>query len=189
MTIEANAGDVRTFKAPYELVKTMRASILVLGPLLARFGMAQVSMPGGCAIGSRPVNLHIKGFQAMGADVKIDGGYIKAQAKRLRGTRILLDMITVTGTENLMMAATLADGRTIIENAAREPEVVDLARCLNSMGAHIEGAGTDIVTIEGVEKLHGTSHRIIPDRIEAGTYLVAAAATGGRIKVRDMQPH
>jgi UDP-N-acetylglucosamine 1-carboxyvinyltransferase len=189
MTIEAHANEVRQLRAPYDLVKTMRASILVLGPLLARFGRAEVSMPGGCAIGSRPVNLHIQGFQAMGADVEIEGGYIKARARRLKGARIFMDTITVTGTENLMMAATLAEGTTVIENAAREPEVVDLANCLVSMGARILGAGTDIITIEGVESLHGTRHRIIPDRIEAGTYLVAAVATGGRIRVRDVEPH
>jgi UDP-N-acetylglucosamine 1-carboxyvinyltransferase len=167
----------------------MRASILVLGPLLARFGEAEVSMPGGCAIGSRPVNLHIKGLQAMGAEINIEQGYIKARARRLRGARIFMDMISVTGTENLMMAATLADGVTVIENAAREPEVVDLARCLNSMGARVRGAGTDEITIEGVERLGGGYHNVIPDRIETGTYLVAAAMTRGSIRMRNAQPN
>jgi len=188
MSIEANAGTIHELCAPYELVKTMRASILVLGPLLARFGEAQVSLPGGCAIGSRPVNLHMKGLQAMGAEVGIEGGYVKARAKRLRGTRILMDMISVTGTENLMMAATLAEGTTIIENAAREPEVIDLAACLNKMGARIKGAGTDEIVIEGVARLHGATHRIIPDRIETGTYLVAGAVTSGRVRLRDTMP-
>jgi UDP-N-acetylglucosamine 1-carboxyvinyltransferase len=188
MTVEADAGKVEDRRAPYELVKTMRASILVLGPLLARFGEAEVSMPGGCAIGSRPVNLHIKGLQAMGADISIDEGYIKARAKRLKGARLFMDLTSVTGTENLMMAATLADGVTVIENAAREPEVVDLADCLISMGAKIEGAGTDEITIEGVERLHGATHRIIPDRIETGTYLVAAAVSGGNVKLRNTRP-
>ncbi|MDH3639080.1 MAG: UDP-N-acetylglucosamine 1-carboxyvinyltransferase [Gammaproteobacteria bacterium] len=185
MAIEADANDVSQLRAPYQLVKTMRASVLVLGPLVARFGHAEVSLPGGCAIGSRPVNLHIKGLRAMGADVNIDEGYIKAHAGRLRGARIFMDIISVTGTENLMMAATLAEGKTVIENAAREPEVVDLAQCLNNMGAKITGAGSDEITIEGVERLHGTSHRVIPDRIETGTYLVAGAVTGGAVKLRD----
>ena len=188
MGIEANAGQINELRAPYELVKTMRASILVLGPLLARFGEAEVSLPGGCAIGSRPVNLHIKGLQAMGAEVEIDGGYVKARAKRLRGTRILMDIISVTGTENLMMAATLAEGTTVIENAAREPEVYDLAVCLNAMGARIRGAGTNEIVVEGVPRLHGAAHRVIPDRIETGTYLVAGAATRGRVKLRDTNP-
>jgi len=188
MAIEANARDVTEFRAPYHLVKTMRASILVLGPLLARFGHAEVSLPGGCAIGSRPVNLHIKGLRAMGAKVEIDGGYIKAQADRLKGARIFMDLISVTGTENLMMAATLADGTTIIENVAREPEVVDLAHCLNAMGAKISGAGSDEIRIEGVDRLDGTSHRIIPDRIETGTYLVAGAITGGSIRLKNTDP-
>jgi UDP-N-acetylglucosamine 1-carboxyvinyltransferase len=188
MTIEAHASDATEVRAPYELVKTMRASILVLGPLLARFGRAEVSMPGGCAIGSRPVNLHIKGLQAMGASITIDEGYIKARADRLKGARIFMDITSVTGTENLMMAATLADGTTVIENAAREPEVVDLAECLNKMGARIRGAGTDEITIEGVERLHGATHRVIPDRIETGTYLVAAAVSGGDVKLRDTRP-
>ena len=188
MTIEADAGNLTSLTAPYDLVKTMRASILVLGPLLARFGEAEVSMPGGCAIGSRPVDLHIKGLQAMGAEISLDSGYIKAKAKRLKGARIFMDMVSVTGTENLMMAATLADGITIIENAAREPEVADLAECLISMGAKIEGAGTDIIKIEGVKKLHGGKHSVIPDRIETGTYMVAAAITGGNVRVRDTRP-
>ena len=188
MIIEADAGNVSNLRAPYELVRTMRASILVLGPLLARFGRAEVSMPGGCAIGSRPVNLHINGFRAMGAEVVMEKGYIKVSAERLRGVRIFMDQVSVTGTENIMMAATLADGETIIENAAREPEVFDLARCLVSMGADIEGAGTDVITVRGVESLHGCKHRVIPDRIEAGTYLVAAAITGGEVRVRDVSP-
>ena len=167
--------------APYDLVKTMRASILVLGPLLARCGEARVSLPGGCAIGLRPVDLHIKGLQAMGAEIAIEHGYIHARAKRLQGARIVLDLVTVTGTENLMMAATLAQGTTVLENAAREPEVVDLAQCLNAMGARIAGAGSDVITIEGVERLHGASHRVMPDRIETGTFLVAAAMAGGSI--------
>ena len=189
MTIEADTSTITDLRAPYELVKTMRASILVLGPLLARFGEAEVSMPGGCAIGSRPVNLHIKGLQAMGAEINIEHGYIKARAKRLKGARIFMDMVSVTGTENLMMAATLAKGITVIENAAREPEVADLARCLNSMGARVKGAGTDVITIEGVERLGGGRHNVIPDRIETGTYLVAAAMTGGCIKMRNAQPN
>jgi len=185
MNIEVNNGDIKELFAPYELVKTMRASILVLGPLLARYGKANVSLPGGCAIGSRPVNLHISGLKAMGADIEVDAGYICASAKRLRGTLLIMDMITVAGTENLMMAATLADGETVIENAAREPEVVDLANCLNRMGAEITGAGTDKIIIQGVEKLHGTEHKILPDRIETGSYLVAAAMTGGKVKLKN----
>ncbi len=188
LAIEADASEVHSVIAPYELVRTMRASILVLGPLLARFGKAEVSLPGGCAIGSRPVNLHIKGLEALGAEIVIDGGYIKARAKRLTGARIFLDMISVTGTENLMMAATLAEGITVIENAAREPEVIDLANCLNAMGAKITGAGSDEIMIEGMEKLHGAQHRVIPDRIEAGTFLVAAAVSGGEIKIKDVIP-
>jgi len=188
MTIEASASTVQELRAPYDLVKTMRASILVLGPLLTRFGEAEVSLPGGCAIGSRPVNLHIKGLQAMGAEVDIDGGYIIARANRLKGARIIMDQISVTGTENLMMAATLADGTTVIENAAREPEVSDLAACLNKMGARISGAGTNEIIIEGVTRLGGAEHRVIPDRIETGTYLVAGAVTGGRVKLRDTNP-
>jgi UDP-N-acetylglucosamine 1-carboxyvinyltransferase len=170
-------------QAPYELVKTMRASVLVLGPMLARFGEALVSLPGGCAIGQRPVDQHIKGLTAMGAEIQIEHGYIKAQAKKLRGARIVTDMVTVTGTENLMMAAVLAEGTTVIDNAAREPEVVDLANCLIAMGAHIEGAGTDRIVIHGVEQLHGADHAVMADRIEAGTFLCAVAATGGDVMV------
>ena len=190
--IEANgnqvvlsAAHIDKLEAPYDMVKTMRAAILVLGPLVARFGEARVSLPGGCAIGSRPVDLHIKGLQAMGAEIHIEHGYIHAKAKRLKGARICFDLVSVTGTENLMMAATLADGVTVLENAAREPEVVDLAHCLIAMGAKIEGAGSDTVTITGVEKLHGASHRVMPDRIESGTFLVAAAAAGGSITLTD----
>ncbi len=175
-------------EAPYEMVKTMRAAILVLGPTLARFGEARVSLPGGCAIGSRPVDLHIKGLQAMGAEINIEHGYIHARAKRLRGAHIAMDMVTVTGTENLMMAAALAEGTTVLANAAREPEVVDLANCLIAMGAKIEGAGSGVVTIHGVPELHGASHRVMPDRIETGTFLVAAAMTGGRIRALDAAP-
>ncbi len=188
MNIEVDTRNVHTFTAPYELVKTMRASILVLGPLVARFGRADVSLPGGCAIGSRPVDQHIKGLQAMGADIQVEEGYIKARAERLRGARICLDTVTVTGTENLMMAATLAQGTTILENAAREPEVEDLARFLNRMGARIEGAGTDVITIEGVERLEGTHHRVLPDRIETGTFLVGGAITGGRVRLKGTAP-
>jgi len=188
MVIEADSSQNTSVRAPYELVKTMRASILVLGPLLARFGEAEVSLPGGCAIGSRPVNLHIKGLQAMGAEINLDGGYIRAKAKRLKGARIFMDLVSVTGTENVMMAATLAEGTTIIENAAREPEVVDLAKCLIAMGAKISGAGTDEITIEGVEHLHGAAHDVIPDRIETGTYLVAAAMTSGSVRLRNARP-
>ena len=188
MTIEADASDIHTLRAPYDLVRTMRASILVLGPLLARFGEAEVSMPGGCAIGSRPVNLHIKGLQAMGADITIEDGYIRAGTKRLKGARIFMDAVSVTGTENLLMAATLADGTTVIENAAREPEIIDLANCLNRMGARVSGAGSAVLTVEGVSALHGARHDIIPDRIETGTYLVAAAMTGGVVKLRCVQP-
>ena len=188
MDVEVNPTTIKSYIAPYELVKTMRASILVLGPLLARFGEAEVSLPGGCAIGARPVNLHINGLEAMGADITVENGYIKAKCKRLQGAKIVLDMITVTGTENLMMAACLADGITILENAAREPEVVDLAHCLNAMGAKVTGAGTDTITIEGVERMHGTTYDILPDRIETGTYLVAAAVTGGKVKLKDTDP-
>jgi UDP-N-acetylglucosamine 1-carboxyvinyltransferase len=184
-TMTLCGAKVDKLEAPYEMVKTMRAAILVLGPLVARFGEARVSLPGGCAIGSRPVDLHIKGLQAMGAEINIEHGYIHAQAKRLKGTRIFFDMVSVTGTENLMMAATLAEGVTVLENAAREPEVVDLANCLIAMGAKIEGAGSDTVSITGVEKLHGASHRVMPDRIESGTFLVAAAAAGGNITLTD----
>ncbi|OGT05402.1 MAG: UDP-N-acetylglucosamine 1-carboxyvinyltransferase [Gallionellales bacterium RBG_16_57_15] len=192
MAIEVNGGEVvlsaaqiDRLEAPYDMVKTMRAAILVLGPLVARFGAARVSLPGGCAIGSRPVDLHIKGLQAMGAEIHIEHGYIHAQAKRLKGARIFFDLVSVTGTENLMMAATLADGVTVLENAAREPEVVDLAHCLIAMGAKIEGAGSDTITITGVDRLHGASHRIMPDRIESGTFLVAAAAAGGSITLTE----
>lgn len=181
--IVLNGGGLNNPVASYEMVKTMRASILVLGPLVARCGEARVSLPGGCAIGARPVDQHIKGLQAMGAEIKVEQGYVHAKATRLKGARICTDMVTVTGTENLMMAACLADGETIIENAAREPEVVDLANCLISMGARISGAGTDIIRIQGVEKLHGATHAIMPDRIETGTYLCAAAATGGDIRL------
>lgn len=176
-----NGNDITRPEAPYELVKTMRASILVLGPLLARFGQAKVSLPGGCAIGSRPVDQHIKGLQAMGAEIHIEAGYIHAKAKRLKGARIVTDMITVTGTENLLMAAALADGETVLENAAREPEVGDLAHLLVKMGAKIEGIGTDRLVIHGVEKLHGAEHEVIADRIETGTFLCAVAATGGDV--------
>lgn len=185
MHIHADASRVKNFEAPYDLVKTMRASILVLGPLLARFGEADVSLPGGCAIGARPVNLHIDGMRAMGAEISVENGYIHARAKRLRGIRYSMETVTVTGTENLMMAATLADGRTLLENAAREPEVVDLAHFLNSMGARVQGAGTDTIMVDGVDCLNGCKHHVLPDRIETGTYLVAAAMTGGRVRVRD----
>ncbi len=188
MRIEVDAGEIRDFFAPYELVKTMRASILVLGPLLARFGRADVSLPGGCAIGSRPVNLHIEGLRAMGADIQVEGGYIRARAKRLKAARLVMDLVTVTGTENLMMAATLAEGTTVIENAAREPEVEDLAECLNAMGGKVSGAGTTTITVEGVPSLRGTAYDVLPDRIETGTFLVAAAITGGRVRVRDTAP-
>jgi UDP-N-acetylglucosamine 1-carboxyvinyltransferase len=188
MHIEVDSSTIQEFSAPYELVKTMRASILVLGPLLTRFGTAEVSLPGGCAIGSRPVNLHLQGLAAMGADLRVEGGYIRAKAKRLKGVDIVMDLVTVTGTENLMMAATLAKGITVIRNAAREPEVVDLANCLSKMGADIEGAGTDTIRISGVESLGGTHYDILPDRIETGTYLIAAAMTRGRVKVKRTRP-
>ena len=188
MNIEVDASTLRQPVAPYDLVKTMRASILVLGPLLARFGEADVSLPGGCAIGARPVNIHVAGLQAMGAEISIENGYIRARASRLRGARLVLDTVTVTGTENLMMAATLADGQTVIENAAREPEVIDLADCLNALGAKVRGAGTDTIVIDGVERLHGGSHRVLPDRIEAGTYLVAGAITSGRVHLKQVAP-
>ena len=188
MGIEVDPGTIHDLVAPYELVKTMRASVLVLGPMLARFGRADVSLPGGCAIGARPVNLHVTGLQAMGADVRIEGGYIKARAERLHGARLVLDTVTVTGTENLMMAATLARGETVIENAAREPEVADLADCLNAMGARISGAGSDTIVVAGVERLHGTDYAVLPDRIEAGTYLVAGAITGGHVRLRGARP-
>lgn len=188
MNITIDAAPIKHFYAPYELVKTMRASILVLGPLLARFGEALVSLPGGCAIGSRPVNLHIWGLQKMGADIRVENGFVHARANRLKGTHLIMDISTVTGTENLMMAATLADGTTVIENAAREPEVVDLAGCLNAMGAKVTGAGSDTIYIEGVETLKGTHYDVLPDRIESGTYLVAAAITGGRVKIKNTNP-
>jgi UDP-N-acetylglucosamine 1-carboxyvinyltransferase len=180
-----SGANIDKLEAPYDMVKTMRASILVLGPLVARFGEARVSLPGGCAIGSRPVDLHIKGLQAMGAEIHIEHGYIHAQTKRLKGARFFFDIVSVTGTENLMMAAALADGVTVLENAAREPEVVDLANCLRAMGAKINGDGGDTITITGVEKLHGATHSIMPDRIESGTFLVAAAAAGGDITLVD----
>jgi UDP-N-acetylglucosamine 1-carboxyvinyltransferase len=188
MNVEVDANTLRQPVAPYDLVKTMRASILVLGPLLARFGQADVSLPGGCAIGARPVNIHVAGLQAMGAEITIENGYIRARASRLRGARLVLDTVTVTGTENLMMAAALADGQTVLENAAREPEVVDLANCLNALGAKVRGAGTDTIIIDGVERMHGGSYRVLPDRIEAGTYLVAGAITGGRVHLKQAAP-
>jgi UDP-N-acetylglucosamine 1-carboxyvinyltransferase len=188
MRIHADPRRTDRFFAPYELVKTMRASILVLGPLVARYGQAEVSLPGGCAIGSRPVDLHIKGLQAMGAEVVVEGGYIRARADRLKGAHIVMDLVTVTGTENLMMAAALARGTTRIDNAAQEPEVVDLARCLNAMGAQIEGAGSNTLVIEGVERLHGTHYDVLPDRIETGTFLVAGAITGGRVLAKKARP-
>ena len=188
MTIEVDASTISNPVAPYELVKTMRASILVLGPLLARCGKADVSLPGGCAIGSRPVNLHIDGLRAMGAEIEVKNGIVHAKADRLKGATIVFEIVTVTGTENLMMAATLAEGTTILENAAREPEVVDLANCLIAMGAKISGAGTTKIIIEGVEKLHGAEYAVQPDRIETGTFLVAAAITGGKVKARDTDP-
>jgi UDP-N-acetylglucosamine 1-carboxyvinyltransferase len=188
MHIEVDPSTVRECFAPYDLVKTMRASILVLGPLVARFGRADVSLPGGCAIGARPVNIHVAGLQAMGADITIEGGYIRARAPRLRGARLVLDTVTVTGTENLMMAATLADGETVIENAAREPEVVDLANFLSSMGAKIYGAGTDKIVVEGVKRLRGTHYDVLPDRIESGTYLVAGAITSGHVRIKNTRP-
>jgi UDP-N-acetylglucosamine 1-carboxyvinyltransferase len=189
LRIEVETGHLDHLEAPYDLVKTMRASILVLGPLLTRFGEARVSLPGGCAIGSRPVNLHIDGLRAMGAEITVENGYVHAKAARLKGARLVMDIVTVTGTENLMMAATLADGETVIENAAREPEVADLARFLNAMGARIRGAGTDTITIQGVDRLHGAEYDVLPDRIETGTFLVAAAMTRGRVRVRDTKPH
>ncbi|WP_420428645.1 UDP-N-acetylglucosamine 1-carboxyvinyltransferase [Algiphilus sp.] len=182
--VTVQARDLVTHTAPYELVKTMRASILVLGPLLARLGEARVSLPGGCAIGARPVDIHLEGLRAMGADIRVEGGFIHARASKLQGTRFVMDTVTVTGTENLMMAATLAEGTTLLENAACEPEIGDLATCLNAMGARISGAGTSTIRIEGVERLHGAEHRILPDRIEIGTFLVAAAMTRGSVTVR-----
>ena len=198
MGVEVDAGDggrivLRAARlgepvAAYEMVKTMRASVLVLGPLLARCGRARVSLPGGCAIGQRPVDQHVKGLEAMGAEIEIEHGYMNARAKRLHGARIVMDLVTVTGTENLMMAAALAEGTTLLENAAREPEVVDLARCLAAMGARIEGAGGDVIRIEGVRALGGAAHRVMPDRIETGTYLAAAAAAGGRVRLTGAAP-
>jgi len=188
MRVAVDPRPTSRFYAPYEMVKTMRASILVLGPLLTRFGEATVSLPGGCAIGSRPVNLHIEGLRAMGADIRVENGYIIAKADRLHGARIVLDTVTVTGTENLMMAACLAQGETVIENAAREPEVVDLANCLIRMGAKIEGAGTDTLRITGVDRLEGCEYNVLPDRIETGTYLVAGAMTRGHVRLRDTCP-
>jgi UDP-N-acetylglucosamine 1-carboxyvinyltransferase len=186
--IVIDARAITEYLAPYELVKTMRASILVLGPLLGRFGQADVSLPGGCAIGARPVNLHVAGLRAMGADISIDNGYIRARAKRLHGARLVLDMVTVTGTENLLMAAACARGASVIENAAREPEVTELAEFLNRMGARIEGAGSDTIHVEGVERLTGTSFEVMPDRIEAGTFLVAGAITAGRVRLTRTRP-
>ena len=186
--IEVDASTLKDCVAPYDLVKTMRASILVLGPLVARWGKADVSLPGGCAIGARPVNIHVAGLQAMGADISIEGGYIRARAGRLKGARLVLDTVTVTGTENLMMAAALADGETVIENAAREPEVVDLANFLIAMGAKIQGAGTDKIVVQGVERLHGTTYEVLPDRIEGGTYLVAGAITRGHVRLKNTRP-
>src|SRR5262245_57552360 len=187
-SIELRAAKLTHPEAPYELVKTMRASVLVLGPLLARTGRARVSLPGGCAIGARPVDQHLKGLQAMGATIAVEHGYMEARAERLRGARIVMDMVTVTGTENLMLAATLAEGTTLIENAAREPEVVDLAHCLTAMGAKIEGAGGATIRIDGVRSLRGAAHRVMPDRIETGTYLAAVAATGGKVRLTDAAP-
>jgi UDP-N-acetylglucosamine 1-carboxyvinyltransferase len=188
MAIEIDTRDLTSYCAPYELVRTMRASILVLGPLLARYKQAEVSLPGGCAIGPRPVNLHLKALEAMGATIVVENGYIKAKTDKLHGATILFDTVTVTGTENIMMAATLADGITILQNAAREPEVLDLANFLNALGAKITGAGSDTIRIEGVEKLYGTTHKIIPDRIETGTFLIAAAITGGKIVAKNTSP-
>jgi UDP-N-acetylglucosamine 1-carboxyvinyltransferase len=188
LSVEIDATTLEHCVAPYDLVKTMRASILVLGPLVARFGEAEVSLPGGCAIGSRPVDLHIRGLEAMGATITVEDGYIRAKADRLKGAHIFFDTVTVTGTENILMAAVLADGETVLDNAAREPEVVDLAECLIAMGAQITGHGTDSIRIQGVEKLHGCTYDVLPDRIETGTYLVAAAVTGGRIKVKGTRP-
>ena len=188
MEVEVNPATITEFHAPYDLVKTMRASILVLGPLLGKYGRADVSLPGGCAIGARPVDMHVKGLRALGADVRIDDGYIRARADRLKGSHVFFDAVSVTGTENLLMAAVLADGETVLENAAREPEVEDLANFLISMGAQISGAGTNRVVIQGVSRLHGTTYKVMPDRIEAGTFLVAAAITGGRVRLRRVTP-
>ena len=190
LNVEVDSSSISDFSAPYELVKTMRASILVLGPMLARFGQARVSFPGGCAIGSRPVDLHLRGLEAMGAHIEVDGGYINARIDgRLSGAHIVMETVTVGGTENILMAATLAEGRTILENAAREPEVVDLARCLIAMGARISGHGTDTIIVDGVERLHGCDYAVMPDRIEAGTYLVAAAATRGKVRLNGACAH
>lgn len=190
LNVEIDPTTIESLVAPYELVKTMRASILVLGPLVARFGKAEVALPGGCAIGTRPVDLHIRGLEALGAQITVEDGYIKAQAPEggLHGGTFFFDTVSVTGTENILMAAVLAKGRSVLENAAREPEVVDLANCLIAMGAKISGAGTDTIVIEGVEKLNGTSYKVMPDRIETGTYLVAAAMTGGKVKLKDTDP-
>src|ERR1700691_4754036 len=188
MRIEVDSSTIKEYFAPYQLVKTMRASILVLGPLLARFGRADVSLPGGCAIGARPVNIHVAGLQAMGADIHIENGYIKARAGRLKGAHLVLETVTVTGTENLMMAPALADGETVLENAAREPEVIDLANFLIAMGAKIRGAGTDRIVIDGVQRLHGVRYEVLPDRIEGGTYLVAGAITGGHVRIKNTRP-
>ncbi|MFW6021238.1 MAG: UDP-N-acetylglucosamine 1-carboxyvinyltransferase [Guyparkeria sp.] len=188
MSVEVDTTTVDTLEAPYDLVRTMRASILTLGPMLARFKKARVSLPGGCAIGTRPVDIHLRGLEALGADVRVEGGYIETAAEQLVGARIVLDQVTVTGTENLMMAAVFAKGETVLENAAREPEVVDLANFLNAMGADVRGAGSDVIRIHGVERLQGVRYRVLPDRIETGTYLVAAAMTRGRILVRDTRP-
>lgn len=190
LSLEVDANTIKTLVAPYDLVKTMRASILVLGPMLARFGKAEVALPGGCAIGSRPVDLHVRGLQAMGADIKIEDGYIKAEipSAGLHGTTFMFDTVSVTGTENLIMAAALARGKTILQNAAKEPEVIDLANMINQMGGHVTGMGTDTITIEGVEHLQGTTFSVMPDRIETGTYLVAAAITGGKVKLKDTDP-
>ena len=190
LSVEIDPRTIQTLVAPYDLVKTMRASILVLGPMVAHFGEAEVALPGGCAIGSRPVDLHIRGLEALGAEITVEDGYIKAKAPEggLRGGNFFFDIVSVTGTENIMMAATLAKGRTVLENSAREPEIVDLANCLIAMGAKIQGAGTDTITIDGVEKLGGATYKVMPDRIETGTYLVAAAVTGGRVKLKDTDP-
>ncbi len=190
LSVEVDPRTIKTLIAPYDLVKTMRASILVLGPMVAHFGQAEVALPGGCAIGSRPVDLHIRGLEALGAEITVENGYIKAKAPEggLRGGNFFFDVVSVTGTENILMAATLAKGRTVLENAAREPEIVDLANCLIAMGAKIQGAGTDTITIDGVEKLGGARYVVMPDRIETGTYLVAAAVTGGRVKLKDTDP-
>ncbi len=190
MNVQVDSSTIENLNAPYELVRTMRASILVLGPLLTRYGRAEVALPGGCAIGSRPVNQHIAALRTMGASIEVENGYIRAHADgKLKGKHIFMDLVTVTGTENVMMAATLAEGQTIIENAAREPEVIDLATCLNKMGADITGHGSDTIVVNGVDELHGCDFAVMPDRIETGTYLIAAAATRGRVKVKDTQPH